>query len=355
VFRPWTTQLNNTDEDDSVPVLGIETSCDETAVALVEDGDRILADRVASQEKVHAPFGGVVPELASRQHIKNLLPLLAGVLADSGSRLEDIELVGVTKGPGLAGCLIAGLGFAKGLAYGLGRPVLGVNHLEAHIYSCRLAGRVEFPAVALLVSGGHTLLVRIASWGRYELLGRTLDDAVGEAYDKVASMCGLGFPGGPAIEAAAKDALAGRAGSRLPRPLINSGDFNFSFSGLKTAVLYRLRGRAGAPMETSETSVMAGEFQRAVVDVMVKKTIDAARSTRARRLLLAGGVAQNEELRSGLQREAAAEGIGLICVPKRYCTDNAVMVAMLAARQYAEGKRDDWSLDIDPGLQLAAT
>jgi len=334
-------------------VLGIETSCDESSIALVEDNGSILAEGVASQGETHAPYAGVVPELASRQHLSRLGPLLERALQDSSLSLGDIGLVAVTKGPGLAGCLIVGVSFAKGLAYGLGVPILGVNHLEAHLCCCCLAGKVEYPAVALLVSGGHTLLVHVRGVGRYELLGETRDDAVGEAYDKVASMFGLPFPGGPAIEDAARGCGTCGAAARLPRPLIGSGDWNFSFSGLKTAVLYRLKKRAGIPLREGEVSALAHEFQNAVVEVVVKKTIDATEHVGARCIMLAGGVAQNEALRSELQKNADARGMRLLCAPKRYCTDNGVMVAMLAARKFADGVRDDWSLDIDPGLRLA--
>jgi N6-L-threonylcarbamoyladenine synthase len=340
-------------------VLGIETSCDETGIALVEDGERILSAAVASQESIHAPYEGVVPELASRQHVRLLGPMLQRCMRESGVSLLKIGLVAVTRGPGLAGCLLSGVSFAKGLAYGLGVPVLGVNHIEAHIYSCRFAGQVEFPALALVVSGGHTLLALVRSWGSYELLGQTLDDAVGEAYDKVASMIGLPFPGGPAVEACAKrfdSALkTGRtrcAPMTFPRPLSESGDLNFSFSGLKTAVLYWLRKREGEALSADEVDVVAHAFQEAVVDVISKKTMRAAQLARVRSILLGGGVARNESLRSRLHEGAREIGTALHCAPKEYCTDNGVMVASLGCRKYIDGARDDWSLDITPGLRL---
>jgi len=340
-------------------VLGIETSCDETGIALVEDGERILSEAVASQENIHAPYAGVVPELASRQHLRLLGPMLQKCMSESGRSLPQIGLVAVTTGPGLAGCLLSGVSFAKGLAYGLGVSVLGVNHIEAHIYSCVLAGDVEFPALALVVSGGHTLLALLRGWGRYELLGQTRDDAVGEAYDKVASMIGLPFPGGPAVEARAMRCGsapgAGRAaceGVSFPRPLLGSGDSDFSFSGLKTAVLYRLKERAGKPLSADEIDGVARGFQEAVIEVLLKKTLRAARRARARCIMLAGGVARNESLRRRLREGALTIGIELRCAPKEYCTDNGVMVAALAYRKYAGGARDDWSLDIAPGLKL---
>lgn len=340
-------------------VLGVETSCDETGIALVGDGDRILSAAVASQESIHAPYAGVVPELASRQHVRLLDPMLRRCMGESGAGLRQIGLVAVTKGPGLAGCLLSGVSFAKGLAYGLGVPVLGVNHVEAHIYACRFAGEVEFPALALVVSGGHTLLALVRGWGSYELLGQTLDDAVGEAYDKVASMIGLPFPGGPAVETCAKrcrSALeAGRSACArvtFPRPLADSGDLNFSFSGLKTAVLYWLRKRAGKPLGADEVDGVAHAFQEAVVEVISKKTMRAAQLARARSILLGGGVARNESLRGRLHEGAKEIGTALYCAPKEFCTDNGVMVAALGRRKYMDGARDDWSLDIAPGLRL---
>ncbi len=340
-------------------VLGIETSCDETGIALVEDGERILSEAVASQEDIHAPYAGVVPELASRQHLRLLGAMLQKCVRESGVSLPQIELVAVTRGPGLAGCLLSGVSFAKGLAYGLGVSALGVNHIEAHIYSCSLAGDVEFPALALVVSGGHTLLALLRGWGRYEILGQTQDDAVGEAYDKVASMIGLPFPGGPAVEARAmhcgSDPGTGRAACErvsFPRPLLGSGDLNFSFSGLKTAVLYWLKKHAGKPLSADEIDGVARGFQEAVIEVLLKKTLHAARSARARCIMLAGGVARNESLRRRLREGALTIGIELRCAPKEYCTDNGVMVAALGYRKYTDGARDDWSLDIAPGLKL---
>lgn len=331
-------------------VLGIETSCDETGVALVDDrSGAVVAEAVASQDDLHAPYAGVVPELASRRHLGLLAPLTGRVLRDAGVAAGDVGLVAVTRGPGLAGCLLAGVSFAKGLAYALGVPVLGVNHLEAHVHSCLAAGEVEYPAVALVVSGGHTILARMPELGCYELLGQTRDDAVGEAYDKVASMLGLPYPGGPAIEARARRATHAVP---FPRPLLKSGDLQFSLSGLKTAVLYRLKARCGAPPGEAEIDAIARGFQEAVVEVLRVKTMEGARRARVRSILLAGGVARNEALREGLAREAASRGIRLVCSPKGYCTDNGVMIASLACRKWADGRRDGWDLDIDPGLRL---
>lgn len=331
-------------------ILGIETSCDETGIALIDTRTgAVAAEAVASQNEIHAPYAGVVPELASRRHLGTLAPMTARALRDAGAEADDVGLVAVARGPGLAGCLLAGVSFAKGFAYALGVPVLGVNHLEAHLYTCVAAGGVEFPAVALIVSGGHTLLALVHEWGRYELLGQTRDDAVGEAYDKVASMLGLPYPGGPVIEARAR--RASRA-VRFPRPLIKSGDLEFSLSGLKTAVRTRLKAGGVSPPAREEVDAIARGFQEAVVEVLRLKTIEGARRARARSVLLAGGVARNEALRAGLEREAAPRGMRVIPSPPRYCTDNGMMIASLARRQMAEGQRDGWDLDIDPGLRL---
>jgi N6-L-threonylcarbamoyladenine synthase len=335
-------------------VLGIETSCDETGVAIVESGAKILADVIASQEAIHAPYSGVVPELASRQHVMLLGRLYMEALSTAGLEQGDIDIIAVTKGPGLAGCLLAGLNFAKGLSYGLRLPIVGINHIEGHIHSCLLHGDVEYPAVALVVSGGHTMLVLVKEKARYELIGRTLDDAAGEAFDKVASMLGLGFPGGPAIERAAQ----GRKGTgnrrlmNFPRPLLNSGNYDFSFSGLKTAVLYWLKRHRHGAIDDSTASEVAFEFQRAAVEVLAAKTVSAAEKTGAGTILLAGGVAQNEPLRSELEASSLKKGIRVIYPAKRYCGDNAVMIAALGYQKYQAGQRDGWDMDIVPGLRL---
>lgn len=331
-------------------VLGIETSCDETGVALVDvRSGAVVAEAVASQDDIHARYAGVVPELASRRHLCTLAPLTGRVLRDAGATARDVGLVAAARGPGLAGCLLAGVSFAKGFAYALGAPILGINHLEAHLYTCVAAGGVDFPAVALVVSGGHTILAVVPEWGRYELLGQTRDDAVGEAYDKVASMLGLPYPGGPAIEARARRAASA---VRFPRPLLRSGDLEFSLSGLKTAVRTRLRSGGAAPPGGEEIDAVARGFQEAVIEVLRLKTVEGARRAGARTVLLAGGVARNEALRSGIEREAATRGVRVVASPPSHCTDNGAMIALLARLQWAEGRQDGWDLDIDPGLRL---
>ncbi len=330
--------------------LGIETSCDETGVALFDSlRGAVAAEAVASQDDLHAPYAGVVPELASRRHLALLAPLTARVMGEAGVSPGDIGLVAVTRGPGLAGCLLAGVSFGKGLACALGVPLLGVNHLEGHIQACLAEGAIDYPAVALIVSGGHTLLARMPGRGRYEVIGQTRDDAVGEAYDKVASLLGLPYPGGPAIEARA--CSAPRA-VRFPRPLIASGDLQFSLSGLKTAVMYRIKAGGGGRPPEEEIDAIARGFQEAVLDVLRSKTMAGARRAGARTVILAGGVARNEAIRRGLEHAAAGMGIRLVCPPKRYCTDNAVMIASLACAKWAAGERHGLDLDIDPGLRL---
>ena len=331
-------------------ILGIETSCDETGVALVDArSGAIAAEAVASQDELHARYAGVVPELASRRHLCTLAPLTARVLREAGAAARDVGLVAAARGPGLAGCLLAGVSFAKGFAYALGAPILGINHLEAHLYMCVAGGGIDFPAVALVVSGGHTILAIVPEWGRYKLLGQTRDDAVGEAYDKVASMLGLPYPGGPAIERRAR--RAARA-VRFPRPLLKSGDLEFSLSGLKTAVRTRLRSGGAAPPGEEEVDAVARGFQEAVIEVLRLKTVEGARRVGARTVLLAGGVARNEALRSGIEREAARRGVRVGASPPSHCTDNGAMIALLARLQWAEGRRDGSDLDIDPGLRL---
>jgi N6-L-threonylcarbamoyladenine synthase len=331
-------------------ILGVETSCDETAVALADNEGRILAEEVASQDAIHAPYRGVVPELAARQHLMLLDPLLQRVLDTARCEVHQIGLVAVTRGPGLAGALLTGLNFAKGLAYGLGVGVKGIHHIEAHIHSCMMERDVAYPALALVVSGGHTQLFVLRRRYSYELIGETKDDAVGEAYDKLASMLGLAYPGGPEIEKWAKRASTDIRGLRLPRPLLKSGDYHFSFSGLKTAVRYWLHGRHA--IDDTQKAAVAKEFQDAVVEVLCTKTASAARRYGVRAILLAGGVARNDALRNAFAGICADEGIRLFLPEKRHCSDNAAMVAALAAGKTERGAGDAMTLDIDPGWRL---
>jgi N6-L-threonylcarbamoyladenine synthase len=306
-------------------VLGLETSCDETGVALYDSEAGLLAHRVHSQVDMHRAYGGVVPELASRDHIRRVLPLLEEVLALAGRARDEIDAIAVTEGPGLAGALLVGAGLAHGLGYALGKPVVGVHHLEGHLLSPLLARPApSFPFVALLVSGGHTQLMRVGGFGDYALLGETLDDAAGEAFDKTAQLLGLGYPGGPAVSRLAEFGVDGAL--QLPRPLLNSGDLNFSFSGLKTAVLTATR-RAGNLCEQVRADI-ARAFVDAVVDVLATKAMAALDRTGLDTLVVAGGVGANSQLRARLQREAGRRGVRLFFPPSDLCTDNGAMIAL---------------------------
>ena len=315
-------------------ILGIETSCDETGVGLYDTGSGLLADALHSQVELHALYGGVVPELASRDHVRRLLPLVGNVLSRSGRELAQVDLIAYTQGPGLGGALLVGASVATGLGLALGRPVVGIHHLEGHLLSPLLSDpRPDFPFIALLVSGGHTQLMRVDGVGRYTLLGETQDDAAGEAFDKTATLLGLGYPGGPALARLAKDGDPSRF--RFPRPMLGSGDLDFSFSGLKTAVLTRVR--ALPALDEPTRADLAASFQAAVVDVLVAKCVDALEREALQRLVIAGGVGANEQLRVRLAKEAQARGGAVYFPPLRLCTDNGAMIAFAAALKYGEG------------------
>jgi N6-L-threonylcarbamoyladenine synthase len=324
-------------EGPSLLILGIETSCDETGVALYDTESGLLADALHSQVKLHADYGGVVPELASRDHVRRLLPLLAQVLGASGRRIEDVSLVAYTRGPGLGGALLVGASVAAGLALALDRPAVGIHHLEGHLLSPLLAEpRPAFPFVALLVSGGHTQLMRVDGVGRYALLGETQDDAAGEAFDKTATVLGLEYPGGPALARLAERGDATRFA--LPRPMIGSGDLDFSFSGLKTAVLTRVR--ESGTLDEAARADLAASFQAAVVDVLAAKCIAALEQEGLDRLVVAGGVGANAALRERLRREAAARACEVHFPPLRLCTDNGAMIAFAAGLKYGAARLD---------------
>lgn len=331
-------------------VLGIETSCDETGVALVSSGRGLLAHRLHSQVDMHRAYGGVVPELASRDHIRRVVPLVDEVLALAGCRRSDIDAVAVTTGPGLAGALLVGAGFAHGLGYALDRPVVGVHHMEGHLLSPLLARPAPaFPFVALLVSGGHTQLMKVGGFGDYRMLGETVDDAAGEAFDKTAQLLGLGYPGGPAVSALA-DQGRGRA-TAFPRPMLRSGDLNFSFSGLKTAVATAIRktdrGDARARAD------IAREFVEAVVDVLAVKAMAALESTGLETLVVAGGVGANRQLRARLHVETARRGAHLFFPPVELCTDNGAMIALAGMAKLERSRgRLDGSFSVRPRWSL---
>ncbi len=307
-------------------VLGIETSCDETGVALYHSGRGLLAHALHTQAALHADYGGVVPELASRDHIRRVLPLTRGILQQSGVALADLDAIAYAEGPGLAGALLVGASVAHGLAYALGVPALGIHHLEGHLLSPLMTTPApQFPFVALLVSGGHSQLMKVAGVGAYELLGDTLDDAAGEAFDKTAQLLGLGYPGGPQIARLAETGRPGRI--TLPRPMLHSGDLDFSFSGLKTAVLIQVKGRN---LDAQARADVAAEFQAAVVDVLIAKSMAALDRSGLSRLVVAGGVGANRELRARLTRAATDEGIEVFYPPLEFCTDNGAMIAYAA-------------------------
>ncbi len=332
---------------DPMLVLGVESSCDETGVALYDSDRGLLAHALHSQIAMHADYGGVVPELASRDHIRRVLPLTRKVLDESGRSLKDLDGVAYTQGPGLAGALLVGAGMARALAFALGIPAVGVHHLEGHLLSPLISDSPpEFPFVALLVSGGHTQIMRVAGVGRYELLGETLDDAAGEAFDKTAQLLGLGYPGGPALSKLAATGDASRYS--LPRPMLNSGDFDFSFSGLKTAVLTLVKkeGLARAPD-------IAAAFQAAAVEVLVTKSLAACVATDTRRLVVAGGVGANAHLRERLTREAASRGIAVSYPRLEFCTDNGAMIAYAGAQRLAHAATD-LAFAVKPRWDLAS-
>jgi N6-L-threonylcarbamoyladenine synthase len=327
--------------------LAIETSCDETAAAVFTDEPRILSNIVASQTDLHARFGGVVPEVAARAHVQRLLPVIDEALKQAGVRLDQIGCVAVHNTPGLVGALLVGVSAAKMLALALGVPLVGANHIESHIYAARLAaGRDIFPCVGLVVSGGHTALFHCRTALDFDLLGATTDDAAGEAFDKVASILGLGFPGGPAVD---REAAQGNPQAfRFPRPLLNDDRLDFSFSGLKTAVLYTVRGKdlsQSAPPPTGQRRAdLAASFQQAVVDVLVGKARQALRRTGVPRLAVGGGVAANRGLRAALGALAASEGAELFIPPMSLCTDNAAMAAVAVEKW----RRQAWApADLD--------
>ena len=327
-------------------VLGIETSCDETAIAVVEDGRRILSSVVSSQVELHAEYGGVVPELASRRHVEAMIPVLDEAIAGTACRLEDIDAVAVTHGPGLAGALLVGLNFAKALAYAMSRPLVAINHLEGHIYAAWLERErgPRFPLLALIVSGGHSDVVLMEGHGRYRRLGETVDDAAGEAFDKVARLLGLGFPGGPAIDRLAS-ATAHSPPAHLPRARL-ARPYDFSFSGLKTKVQRIVRGEEG---EAPPAAELAAAFQESVVDSLVTKAVQAARDHGASEIVLAGGVAANSLLRSSL---AERSPLPVVVPPQALCTDNGAMIAAAGWRRLQAGETAPLDLDVEPGLRI---
>lgn len=323
-------------------ILGIETSCDETAAAVVQDGRKALSSIIASQIDIHSRFGGVVPEVASRQHLLTIIPIIEQAMAQAQARWSDLDGIAVTFGPGLAGSLLIGVNAAKAIALSQHLPLLGINHLEGHIYANWLEKYTpDLPAICLIVSGGHSDLILMKGHGDYQLLGRTRDDAAGEAFDKVSRILDLGYPGGPAIE---KAALSGNSGRfRLPRAWLKDTD-DFSFSGLKTAVL-----RLAAEQNIAVTADIAASFQEAVADVLVTKTVSAATRVGARQILLCGGVASNRLLRRMLVERSP---IPILMPNPILCTDNAAMIASCGYYHFTTGEHSEWNLDIAPSIRL---
>ena len=343
----------------SLLILGIESSCDETGVALVRSKTGVavptlLAHALHSQIEMHQAYGGVVPELASRDHIRRVLPLTANVLAEARCRLADVDVVAYTRGPGLAGALLVGAGVACALGAALGKPVLGVHHLEGHLLSPFLStDPPEFPFVALLVSGGHTQLMRVDGVGQYQLLGETIDDAAGEAFDKSAKLLGLGYPGGPALAQLAEQGQPDAF--KLPRPLLHSGNLDFSFAGLKTAVLTQAK-KLGHDLEARKAD-LAASTQAAIVDVLVKKSLLALKETGLRRLVVAGGVGANRLLRQQLNTACARLQVRVHYPELHLCTDNGAMIALAAAMRLQSGQQQatsHYAFDVRPRWPLDA-
>ena len=336
-------------------VLGIETSCDETGAAVYDSAKGLLAHALHSQVATHEPYGGVVPELASRDHIRRLLPLVRSALRESGAKESDLDGVAYTQGPGLAGALLVGAAFANSLAFGLDIPAIGVHHLEGHLLSPLLErDPPAFPFVALLVSGGHTQLMRVGGLGDYEMLGETQDDAAGEAFDKTAKMLGLGYPGGPALARLAERGRRDRFA--FPRPMLDrlekSGDLDFSFSGLKTAVVTQLRKQ---PVDEPLRADVAAAFQEAVAEVLVAKSRAAIERTGLERLVVAGGVGANTRLRTLLDAAAARDGFSVFYPAMEFCTDNGAMIALAGAmRLLSRPSSRDYRFAIHPRWDLAA-
>ncbi len=323
--------------------LSIETSCDETAAAVVQDGRKILGNVISSQVAIHAEYGGVVPEIASRKHLEAVIPVISEALSQAGVTLDDIQGIVATKGPGLVGALLVGLSAAKGIAFVRNLPFVGVHHIEGHLLAGFLERSAPFPFLALVVSGGHTHLYRVDGIGRYSQLGQTLDDAAGEAFDKTATLLGLGYPGGMVIDRLAGEGNPGRYS--LPRPLLRDGSFNFSFSGLKTAVATLVRREGDGVKEGEPLRDLCASFQAAVTEVLVAKTAAALADQGISRLVVAGGVASNSGLRAGMAGLSRRSGVELFIPSPLLCTDNAAMIAVAGDFYLENGMTDDLTLD----------
>lgn len=329
-------------------ILGIETSCDETAVAIVKNGTTIVSNVVASQIESHKRFGGVVPEIASRHHVEQMTLVLEEAFAQAELTWEEIDAIAVTEGPGLVGALLIGVNTAKALAFAKQKPLVAVHHIAGHIYANRLETEFQFPLLALIVSGGHTELVLMREHGSYEVIGETRDDAAGEAYDKVARMLSLPYPGGPQIDRLAAE---GEANINFPRAWLEEGSYDFSFSGLKSSVINTIHN-ASQRGEELKSQDIAASFQSSVVDVLVSKTLRAAKEYKVKQVIVAGGVAANSGLRNALKATFADTEVPLLIPPLKLCTDNAAMIAAAGTIAYEQGKRASWDLNANPSLIL---
>ena len=333
-------------------ILGIDTSCDETAAAVLRDETTVLSNVISSQG-IHQAYGGVVPELASRALLTLLLPAIESALQQASCDLDDLDALAVTYGPGLAGCLLIGLSMVKSIALALDKPLVGVNHIEGHVFAGRLADPgLNPPFIALIVSGGHTQLVHVERWGRYRILGNSRDDAAGEAFDKVARLMRIGYPGGPVIDRLSRNGDPGFVD--FPRTYLDPDGFEFSFSGLKTAVRTYLSKRSEDEIDR-DLAHIAASFQEAVVDVLVKKTIAAAVAAGAEVILITGGVACNGRLRERMTEQGAEKGLDVVYPPPILCTDNGAMIAAAGAYHFGKGHRDGFSLSVHPRARLSGS
>ncbi|WP_174497332.1 tRNA (adenosine(37)-N6)-threonylcarbamoyltransferase complex transferase subunit TsaD [Salirhabdus euzebyi] len=329
-------------------ILAIETSCDETAMAIVKNGRELVANVVASQIESHKRFGGVVPEIASRHHIEQITVVLDETLAEANMTMDDIDAIAVTEGPGLVGALLIGVTAAKSLAFAHQKPLIGVHHIAGHIYANRLLQEFSFPLLSLVVSGGHTELILMKDHGQFEVIGETRDDAAGEAYDKVAKTLGLPYPGGPYID---KLAQQGKDTFHFTRALLNEESYDFSFSGLKTAVMNTMHNAKQKGEQLSSEDI-AASFQQSVIDVLVEKTFRATREYKVKQLIVAGGVSANKGLRKRLEEKFANEEVELVIPPLHLCTDNAAMIGAAGSIAFQQGHRAELDLNANPGLSL---
>ena len=337
-------------ESKEINILAIESSCDETAAAVVVNGREVRSNVISSQIALHTLYGGVVPEIASRKHIEKINQVITQALEDADTTLEEIDAIGVTYGPGLVGALLVGVAEAKAIAYAAKKPLVGVHHIEGHICANYIENKeLEPPFLCLVASGGHTHLVKVADYGKYEIIGRTRDDAAGEAFDKVARAIGLGYPGGPKIEKKAKE--GNDKAIVFPKAKVAENPYDFSFSGLKSAVLNYINGCKMKRQEINEADI-AASFQKAVIDVLVEHAVHAAKEYRIDKFAIAGGVASNQTLREAMEKACKERGIQFYHPSPIFCTDNAAMIGSAAYYEYLQGRRDGWDLNAVPNLKL---